>query len=181
MVLRCAQPGRSLSPWTVVPLNVPNGGVRPFHLKSTCLRHLIVRPYFVQLCSRNTPESDPNETFVLHRVAGLRVIKKQRGVGRRKNSKFQGKGVLAASLKDDSKARLPIQVARYSPTTRGSMSPSSKVNLPHAVDSRALRDANEVTLPSKIGGKETFAPHRVVGVGTKRGDRGHSRGRRPDP
>ena len=48
----------------------PHGGVRPVHQKSTCLTQLTLGPRVVQIWSRNTPESGPNETFVLHRVDG---------------------------------------------------------------------------------------------------------------
>jgi len=51
----------------------PHGGVRPFHQKSTCHAQLTLEPYVVQTWSRNTPESGPNETFVLHLVDGGRV------------------------------------------------------------------------------------------------------------
>ena len=51
---------------TVIP--PPHGGVRPFHRKSTCIRQLTSGPYVVQIWSRTTPESGPNESLVLHRV-----------------------------------------------------------------------------------------------------------------
>ena len=35
------------------PLNLPHGGIRPFHQKSTCLTELTSGPYVVQIWSRN--------------------------------------------------------------------------------------------------------------------------------
>ena len=46
----------------------PHGGVRSVHQKSICLTQSTLGPYVVQLWSRNTSESGPNETLVLHRV-----------------------------------------------------------------------------------------------------------------
>jgi len=43
----------------------PHGRVQPFHQKSTCLMQSTLGPYEVQIWSRNTPESGPNETLVL--------------------------------------------------------------------------------------------------------------------
>jgi len=42
--------------------------------------------------------------------------------------------------------------------------PFIKVNLPHAINFRALRGANVVTVPSKFGGTETLEVHRVEWV-----------------
>ena len=44
------------------------GGLQPFHQKSTCLMQSTLGPYVVQIWSRNTPKSGPNDTRVLHRV-----------------------------------------------------------------------------------------------------------------
>ena len=57
-------PPRTIDHFTVSP----HGGVRPFHQKSSCLTQLTLGTYVVQIWSRNTPESGPNETFVLYRV-----------------------------------------------------------------------------------------------------------------
>jgi len=46
----------------------PHGRVQPFHQKSTGLMHSTLGPYVVQIWSRNSPESGPNETLVLHQV-----------------------------------------------------------------------------------------------------------------
>jgi len=46
----------------------PHGRVQPFHQKSTCLVESTLGPYVVQIWSRNTPKSGPNDTRVLHRV-----------------------------------------------------------------------------------------------------------------
>jgi len=51
---------------------------------------------------------------------------------------------------------------RPSPTTRWSASLSSKVNSPHAINLRAFRGANLVTLPSKFGGNEPLVLYRVA-------------------
>ena len=53
------------------PTLFPHGGVRPIHQKSTCLTQSILGPYLVHSWSRNTPESSPNSTRVLHRVVPL--------------------------------------------------------------------------------------------------------------
>ena len=47
----------------------------PFHQKSTCLAQLTLGPYVVQIWSRNTPESGVNETHVLHRVDGRKMLR----------------------------------------------------------------------------------------------------------
>ena len=59
--------------------NAPHGGVLPFHPKSTCLPQSTVGPYVVQIWSRDSPESSPNETFVLHYVdiVGLSLERRQ--------------------------------------------------------------------------------------------------------
>ena len=51
-----------------VKLTPPNGGVRPFHQKSTCLTRLTFWPNVVRIRSRITPESGPNKTLALHLV-----------------------------------------------------------------------------------------------------------------
>ena len=48
--------------------------------------------------------------------------------------------------------------------TRWSTALSSKVNLPHAINFRALIGASLVTLPSKFGGAETFVLLRYAGL-----------------
>ena len=55
--------------WSVVKSGGPNHAVEydPFQ-KSTCLKQLTLGPNVVQIWSRNTPNSGPNETFELHCV-----------------------------------------------------------------------------------------------------------------
>jgi len=47
----------------------PQGGVRPFHQKSTCRTQLPLGPDVVPTWSRNTPYSGVSETLVFHRVS----------------------------------------------------------------------------------------------------------------
>ena len=51
-----------------------HGGVRLFHRKSTCITRFILGRYVVQIWSRNTPESGPNEkpsySTVWHTIPG---------------------------------------------------------------------------------------------------------------
>ena len=46
----------------------PHGGVRPFQQMPTCITRSTSGQSALQIWSRNTPESGPNETLVLHRV-----------------------------------------------------------------------------------------------------------------
>ena len=50
---------------------VPNGGVRPFHQKSTCITQFTLGPNVAQMWSRNTPKTSPNETHEAHREEGV--------------------------------------------------------------------------------------------------------------
>ena len=55
-------------------------------------------------------------------------------------------------------------------TTRWSTTLSSKVNLFHTIDFRAVCGVHLVPHPSKFGGNETFGPHRVARRTNSRGE-----------
>ena len=49
----------------------PHGGLRTFHQKATCLKTIHSKDCFNANWSRNNQKSDPNETFVAHRVVRI--------------------------------------------------------------------------------------------------------------
>ena len=59
-------------------------------------------------------------------------------------------------------ARISWLVSVRSPATRRTTILPSKVNLPRAINFRALRGANLVTYPPELWGNETFELHRVA-------------------
>ena len=52
----------------------PHGGARTFQQKSTCLTQLTFRPYAVQIWSRNTLESGPNDALAGRRRVLVEVV-----------------------------------------------------------------------------------------------------------